>query len=244
MNKGRCLGLVGGLGVGATVHYYQELAKDHDQRGRTLDIVITHAETSRIFEYIQAADPSGMAEYLNGFLRRLKAAGAEIGVVPAVTPLYCLRELIATSPVPLVSMVDAVSADLAARSAHRVAIFGTRFVVESGFYGLLENVEVVRPRPHEVDTIHTIYTELLRDRKGSEDQRLRLTALASTLQDRDRVDTILIAGTDLALLFNEDNTDFPHVDCAAVHLRAILKELLGDALPTLQSTDATNPLRI
>jgi aspartate racemase len=226
MNKGRCLGLVGGLGVGATIHYYQKLAEAHDARGRTLDIVIVHAETSRTFEYVQAADRDGMAEYLCGFLRRLKAAGAEVGVVPAVTPLYCLSELTATSPLPLIGIVDAVAAELAARAARRVAVFGTRYVVESGFYGLLEGVEVVRPRPDEVDLIHGVYTELLRERRGSEEQHRKLTALAETLQAREGVDAVLLAGTDLSLIFNESNTDFPHVDCAAVHLKAIVKALL------------------
>jgi aspartate racemase len=230
MKKGRCLGLVGGLGVGATIHYYRELAKAHDGYGRTMDIVIVHAETARTFEYVRAADPRGMAEYLNGFLRRLKAAGAEVGVVPAVTPHYCWNELTATSPLPLVSMVDAVAAELASREARRVAVFGTRYSVESGFFGLLKNVEFVLPRPDEVDLIGGIYAELLRDAKGSEEQHRRLTALAHTLQTRDGVDTILLAGTDLALIFNESNTEFPHIDCAAVHLRAIAKRVL-DATP-------------
>jgi aspartate racemase len=218
--------LVGGLGVGATVHYYQRLAEGHEERGRTLDIVIAHAETARTFAYVQATDRDGMAEYLNTFLRRLKAAGAEVGVVPAVTPLYCWSELTATSPLPLIGMVDAVAAELAARAARRVAVFGTRFVVESGFYGLLEGVEVIRPRPDEVDLIHGVYTELLRERKGSEEQRRKLTALAQTLQARDAVEAVLLAGTDLSLIFNESNTDFPHIDCAAVHLKAIVKGLL------------------
>jgi aspartate racemase len=226
MNKGRCLGLVGGLGVGATIHYYRKLAKTHTERGRGLDIVIAHAETARIFEYVDAADLEGMAEYLNGFLRRLKAAGAEVGVVPAVTPLYCWSELVATSCLPLVGMVDAVAAELAAKAAWRVAVFGTRYVVESGFYGLLQGVEVVRPRPDEVDLIQGTYAELLRGGKGSGEQHRKLTALAHTLEARDGVKAILLAGTDLSLIFNESNTEFPHVDCAAVHLRAIVKALL------------------
>jgi aspartate racemase len=228
MTKGRCLGLLGGLGVGAAVHYYQNLARIHDERSRTLDLVMAHAETARIFEYIQAGDPRGMAEYLCGFLVRLKAAGAELGVVPAVTPLYCVRELNATSPLPLISMVDAVCAELAARSARRIAVFGTRYVIESGFYGLLENVEVIRPRPDEIDLIHTIYEALLRDRRGSEAQNQRLTSLAQTLISRDTVDAIVFAGTDLSLVFNESNTSFPHVDCAAVHLTAIVDSLLDE----------------
>jgi aspartate racemase len=47
------------------------------------------------------------------------------------------------------------------------------------------------------------------------------------LVKRDRVDAIIMAGTDLCLLFNEDNTDFPYIDCSALHLQAILSKLLG-----------------
>jgi aspartate/glutamate racemase len=39
------------------------------------------------------------------------------------------------------------------------------------------------------------------------------------------VDAIMLAGTDLALIFNETNTDFPHIDCARVHIQAILRVL-------------------
>jgi aspartate/glutamate racemase len=67
---------------------------------------------------------------------------------------------------------------------------------------------------------------------GSEEQHRNLTALAHTLLKRDGVDPIILAGNDLALLFNETNTDFPSIDCAALHLQAILKDLLSDAPPS------------
>jgi aspartate racemase len=110
-------------------------------------------------------------------------------------------------------------------------VFGTRYVIQSGFYGLLSNVEVICPRVDEVETIHGTYTELLRDRLGSEAQHQQLTALAYTLIARDKLDAILIAGTDLSLIFNESNTGFPHIDCAAVHIQAIMEALLNDPSP-------------
>jgi aspartate racemase len=53
-----------------------------------------------------------------------------------------------------------------------------------------------------------------------------LTAIAQTLRQRDGVDAIVLAGTDLSLLFNEANTSFPHLDCAALHLQRIIRGLL------------------
>lgn len=226
--QNRCLGLVGGLGVGATVHYYEKLASAHEAQGRTLDIVIVHAETSRVFEHVEANDRRGLAEYLNVFIRRLKAAGAELAAIPAVTPHFCVRELIAISPLPIVNIFEPLVNELATRSARRVAVFGTRFVIQSALFGEVRQVEIIQPRPHEMEYIHNTYVELARNGKASGAQHSGLSELAHTLARRDGVETIILAGTDFALLFNDANTHFPYVDCAALHLDAILSRLSGD----------------
>jgi aspartate racemase len=225
MKKSRCIGLVGGLGVGATVHYYQELSRGCEKLGFALDIVITHAQTPRVFAYVEAKDPTGLAEYLNGYIRRMQAAGAEMAVIPAITPLFCAKELAASSALPIVSLLDPLNRELAARKARRVAIFGTRFVIESDLFGSLSGVEVVRPMPEEVDVIHKTYVELAATGEPSVEKREKLISLAHRLVTRDAVDTILLAGTDLTLFFNESNTDFPTVECAALHIRKILREV-------------------
>jgi aspartate racemase len=230
MNKSHCLGLVGGLGVGATVYYYENLARGCEKLGFALDIVITHAQTRLVFAYVGANDRTGLAEYLNGYIRRMKGAGAEMAAIPAITPLFCAKELAATSALPTVSLVDPLNRELAARKARRVAIFGTRFVMESDLFGALSGVEVVRPVPEDLDVIHKTYVELAAAGEASAEKYEKLTALAYRLVSRYSVDAILLAGTDLTLLFNEGNTDFPHVDCAALHTREILRELTAGAV--------------
>ncbi len=227
-SRGRCLGLIGGLGVGATVHYYEELAKAHEAQGRELELIMAHVQMSRVFEHMQAGSPAGLAQYLAGFIARMAAGGAQLAAVPAITPHYCIRELIAISPLPLISILDPVAEEVAARGIRRAAIFGTRFVIESRLFGSLRDVEVVTPAPGEVDSIHATYLEIARQGRGSEEQHRALTALARTLRERDHVDAIILAGTDLSLLFNEANTDFPHIDCARLHIRAILRSLLAE----------------
>lgn len=225
MRTSRCLGLIGGLGVGATVHYYQCLAKGCEQRGLTLDIVITNAHTPRVFAYVEAEDRAGLAEYLNGYIRRMHAAGAEIAAIPAVTPHFCIDELAANSPLRIVSIFDPLRDELARRTIRRVAIFGTRFVIESDFFSALTGVEIVRPRPDEVDIIHTTYAELAAAGKGSPEKREKLNAVANTLVRRDEVEAIVLAGTDLTLLFDESTAGFPCVDCAATHIGEILSQV-------------------
>jgi aspartate racemase len=225
--KTRCLGLVAGLGVGAAIHYYRELALAAKRHDRALDLVMAHAQTSRVFECVDVGDREGLAAYLNGFIVRLQAAGAEFAVIPAVTPHFCIRELTAISPLPVLSIFDPLNREIAAKAIRCVSVFGTRQVMRSSLYGQAEGVEIV-PHPHdEVEAIHTIYQTLLETASGAEKQHRELTALAHTVHDRDRVDAIVLAGTDLTLVFNETNTDFPYLDCATLHLRAIEARLLG-----------------
>jgi aspartate racemase len=229
MKKGRCLGLVGGLGVGATIHYYRSLAQIHADRGCGLNIVVAHAETEQVFAYVQAGDRDGLANYLVGFIHRLKAAGADIAAIPAVTPHFCVRELIEITPLPIVSISDPLIRKIATQRAKRIAVLGTRFVIESKLFGLAGEVEVCLPPQDEIEYIHATYADLAKRGTGTEEQFRGLTDLAHKMQQRDKVDTIILAGTDLSLLFNEGNTEFPAIDCAALHIAEIANAMTRDS---------------
>jgi aspartate racemase len=126
----------------------------------------------------------------------------------------------------LVNLLEAVSDSVRSSGFRRVTLFGTRFTVDSAMFGALTAVEVVRPQPHEVDYIHKVYFQLASTGVGGDPERDGLTSLAKTLIQRDSRDAIILAGTDLALIFDESNITFPHVDCARVHLAGILRRML------------------
>src|SRR5580658_7848509 len=141
IDPGRCIGLIGGLGVGASVYYYQELAKAHVARGRVLNLVMVHAHVDRVLGAVQAGDKDGLASYLAGLIARLQAAGAEFVVVPAVAPHIAIAELIQLSPLPIVNLIDELKREIEARQLRRVALFGTRFAVESRLFGHLDHLK-------------------------------------------------------------------------------------------------------
>ncbi|MBZ5727003.1 MAG: aspartate/glutamate racemase family protein [Acidobacteriia bacterium] len=207
----RNLGLIGGLGPGATVHYYRELAKA--QAG---EMLVVHADMERVRGDVERGDRSGLAAYFARLIERLALGGAQLAAISAVTPHICIRELEKISPLPLVNIIAETAAEIRSRGLRRVALFGTRFVVESRMFGMLEGVEVVVP--DQVDAIHQAY---MRTVEGGTEGRAILSGIARELT----ADAIVLAGTDLALIFDETNTDFPHVDCARIHIQAIVRSL-------------------
>jgi aspartate racemase len=169
-----------------------------------------------------------MAEYLLQLIERLSAAGAEIIAIPSVTPHLYAPELMKRSPIPLVSLVDEIVREVGHRRLKRVALFGTRFTMETELFGRLKDVDVVAPKPAEVDFIHQTYLELVNAGIGTEQQYRGLHQLAHTLIERDGIEAIILAGTELSLVFNRANTDFPHIDGARLHLEAIMEQLTGN----------------
>jgi aspartate racemase len=223
---GRCLGLIGGLGPGATIHYYRELIAAHQAQGRIPRLLIAHADVNRALALAGARDFTGLARYLAGLIESMAAGGAELTAMVAVTPHICAEQLVALSPLPLVDMVAEVANAVHARNLKRIALLGTRFTIETRMFGRLGDVEVVMPRPDEIDQIHNTYVDIVGGR-GSAEQVANVRKLAHTFIARDGAEAVLMAGTDFSLVFNESNIDFPTIDCARVHIDAIVRRQLG-----------------
>jgi len=86
-------------------------------------------------------------------------------------------------------------------------------------------VDVVTPSSREVDLLSNIYARIVEEEQAFPEDYALLRTLAHTLIDRERLDAILLAGTDLSFVFNPENTDFPHLDGARTHIDAIMREL-------------------
>lgn len=220
-----CVGLIGGLGVGATVHYYEKIAAACKARGIVPDLVIAHADVDRGQGFVRAGKLDELADYLSGFIEQMARAGAEAAVIPAVTPHICIAQLLKRTRLPLINIVDPIGAELRARKLRRVALFGTVFTVQGGLWGQLTGVDIIKPQPDEIDFIGKAYQRILDTQAGNEADTAGLRRIAADLQRRDGVEAILLAGTDLAVIFDEANAGFPAIDVARLHIDAIVERL-------------------
>ena len=224
--EARCLGLIGGLGPAATVHYYRELVTALETQERVPRLLIAHADYQRVYALVTAKDFDGLARYFADLIASMAAGGAELSAIVAATPHICITQLSALSPLPIVNMLTEVSQAVHARGLKRVALLGTRFTIETRMFGCLGDIETVMPNANEIDGIHRAYTDFVAGH-GSDAQTEELRKLAQTFVTRDRAETVLIAGTDLSMVFTESNAGFPMIDCARVHIDAILRRLVN-----------------
>jgi aspartate racemase len=217
------LGLVVGLGLGAGVYYYRHLAKALEAQGTVAKVVLVHADLKTVLEFLHRGEIAALANYLNESIETLASAGATTAAISAVTPHACIDTLARLVPIPLVSILDSIKAELLECGATRVALFGTRYVIESDLFGALSDIDVVRPSDEEITLIGDIYKGLALRGHGTPDDIEMLTRIGVAICDRERVEKIVLAGTDLSMLFESEAPRFPAIDSSEAHLRTLVE---------------------
>jgi aspartate racemase len=223
-------GIVGGLGPESTIDYYRRIleAWERLEPSTAPSIVIDSLDVRRALRLVETDRPA-LTEYLLASLRRLAGAGVDFAAMTANTPHIVFDDLAARSPIPLVSIVEACALEAQRRELRRLALLGTRFTMEAPFYPAVfarYGITVVPPNDTDRVWVHERYIgELLRG-EFRDETRQQLTSLVGRLRDQERIDGVILGGTELPLLLSTPViADVPALDTTALHVAAIVERL-------------------
>ena len=216
------LGLIGGIGPAATEFYYRGLVRGHAALNKSMELTIVHADPRDLRSNSENRNPGRQAEIFLEFVRRLKAAGADAAVITSLAGHFCIRELEAESPLPILSAIPILNDYFANANTKKVGLLGTRTVLESRLYGGVSSVEFVLPQGEDLDATHTNYIEIALSGQVSDSQRDFFLSLGDKLCREQGADVVALAGTDLFLVFDGIEASFDIIDCAQVHIDALV----------------------
>jgi len=239
------VGIVGGLGPESTIDYYRRILEAWEREDATTSpsIVIDSLDVRRALDLVDR-DRAALVEYLLESLRRLAGAGADFAAMTANTPHIVFDDLAARSPIPLLSIVEVCADEARRRGLGRLALLGTRFTMEAPFYPAVcgrHGIAVVLPGDEDRAWVHARYVgELLRG-QFRDDTRQQFTALVGRLRREERIDGVILGGTELPLLLSTAViADLPALDTTALHVAAIVERLReADARPSADRAPAT-----
>jgi aspartate racemase len=217
------IGLIGGIGPAATDYYYRRLISTFASRKAALELTIVHADTPTLLGNLASKNTATQVAIFMKLTNRLAAAGAECVAITSIAGHFCIEEFKVSSVLPVVDMISEVKRAIEQRAYQRIGILGTRTVMETRLYGGVSSVEVVPPSGQDLDDVHQAYVEMAASGIVTESQRAVFAAVSKKLLEESGVEAIMLGGTDLALAFNEHDTEFPLIDCAGIHADAIAK---------------------
>ncbi len=226
------VGIVGGLGPEATVDYYRRIltAWEREDPSSAPAIVIDSLDPQRALKLV-SADLAAFADYLLESLQRLAGAGVDFAVLSANTAHMVFDDLCARSRVPLLSIVETCAAEARRRGLKRVALVGTRFTMEAAFYPEVcarFGVDVVTPGAVERQWVHERYVGQLLTGDFREDTRQEFISLVDRLRRDQRIEAVILGGTELPLLLRDESiAGVPVLDTTGLHVAAIVQRLLA-----------------
>jgi aspartate racemase len=217
------IGLIGGIGPAATDYYYRRLVAEFARINEPLEMTIAHADAPTLIANLANNNVDEQVNIYDRLTNRLALAGADCVVVTSIAGHFCIDAFRKSSPLAVIDMLMAVDAEVQKRALKRVGILGTRTVMETRFFSGISTAEIIIPSGSALEDVHAAYVSMALSGQVSDEQRAVFDAACNWFTDKAGVDAIMLGGTDLALVYQEGNTRFPLVDCAAIHVDEVVR---------------------
>lgn len=223
------IGLIGGIGVAATLVYYQRLVAAIQSLDGRPEITIVHAQAQELANNNFADRREAQSKIYAALIDRLKAAGCECAAITSLGGHFCFEETLPLASLPLVSAVTPLDEYFALQGLNSVGLLGTRVVMRTKLYGQLNKTMPI-VLTEEIDEIGQTYTDMALSGTCSEMEREFFLSAGQRLSDAG-ADAVVLAGTDLNLAFDGQRTSYRVIDALDVHVSVLAK--LGAGLHTL-----------
>ena len=226
------VGIIGGIGPESTIEYYRLIISSYlnkEKNGNYPQIIINSINMKKMLDLIGGNRLDELTDYLIDEVQKVAGAGADFALFASNTPHIVFNQVNTSSPLPLISIVEATCEKVKRLGLNRVGLFGTKFTMHNGFYDDVfsaHDITIVTPDEKAQDYIHDKYMGelvkgLVRDKTKQE-----LLKIAHNLKETDGIQGLILGGTELPLILKDsDVKEMPLVDTTRIHVEKIIKQL-------------------
>jgi len=230
----KTVGIIGGIGPESTIEYYRFIVAGYRERkgdGSYPSIIINSIDLNQLIAWMNANELDNAAEHLTHEIERLARAGADFGALASNTPHIVFDQLRARSPIPLISIVESACDAVQALGIKRVGLLGTRFTMQGRFYPAVfsrAGINLIVPDETEQNYVHEKCMGELLNNVFLPETRQGLLAIVDRIRNRDRIEAVIIGGTELPLILRDpEYNGLPFLDTTKIHVDRIVAELFS-----------------
>lgn len=234
MKMAKVIGILGGMGPEATLDCFGKIIKNTPAKTDREHIRVVIDSNPGIPDRIAAilSDGESPVPALVAGCRGLEKAGADFIIIPCVTVHFFLPQIQAGSPLPVLSIIDAV-ADVIQRDFHEtktVGLLGTVATVESGLFQkrlARETIDTLVPDSAQQSKIVAAIKDIKDTRPSRTQSEITndLVEAARSLIDRkpDGADAIIAGCTEIPLALGQEHLPVPYFDSLTILARAAIR---------------------
>ena len=185
--------------------------------------------TPSLADYVRCLDRGdlqGVADLMLASAHKLARAGADFLICPDNTIHQAFHLVQPHSPLPWLHIAEVVAAEAAARGHRRLALTGTRWLVDSSVYpDALQalGLQWVRPTEAERSEINRIIMDELVPGVIRPEGVATFQQIIARLQREDGCDAVVLGCTEIPLILSDANSPLPTLDSTRLLARAALR---------------------
>jgi aspartate racemase len=179
--------------------------------------------------HIYRSDWAGVGELMLASAHKLKAVGADLLICPNNTIHQALPYVVQRSPLPWLHIAEEVASEAAARGFQRLAITGTRWLVDSNVYAnalTARGLAYMRPTPEESAEINRIIMDELVCSVFKAEAVAYFQRVYARMKDAG-YDAVVLGCTEIPLVINDTNSPLPTLDSTRLLARAALRRAVA-----------------
>ena len=189
--------------------------------------------THSLADYVACLDRGdlhGVADLMLASAFKLAQVGADFLICPDNTIHQAMDYVAARSPLPWIHIAEVVADSAAERGFQRLALTGTRWLVDSDVYpGKLEDkgLTCVKPSVEERDEINRIIMDELVMGQLRPQSVAYFQDLIARMKLRDGCDAVVLGCTEIPLIIGDANSALPTLDSTRLLARAALRRAVA-----------------
>ena len=230
----KTIGLIGGMSWESSLHYYRlvnEAVKARLGGLHSARCILGSVDFAEIEPLQRAARWDEAGELLNRVALGLEGAGADLLLICANTMHRVADQAMRGVRIPLLHIADVTAEKVRAAGLRRVALLGTRYVMEEDFYRrrLVERygLEVTVPGPSDRDEVHrVIFEELVLGRVEARSKARYLAIMNGLVADG--AECVIAGCTEIGMLVGPSDLAVPLFDTTEIHALAAVERALGE----------------
>lgn len=214
------VGLIGGIGPAVTFLYYQRLFEIALAKNFPLELTVVNCDMPQFLNNFSQDKKENQASIFAELTDRLQKAGADFVVLPSIGGSFCLNEFMKKSPLPVQDVMTPLSVYMDKYKGKTIGLIGTNKAMNTKIYNFKNEIDWLIPDGEQFNNVHNSYVTLATEGKADKKNTEILISASRTLIDKG-AEAIVLGGTDLFLVFENQELPFKVIDCAEVHIRHI-----------------------
>jgi aspartate racemase len=221
------IGIVACSSEGAALCYRTICAEGAEMLGAHAhpEITLHTPSFATYMELIEGGDWPGVGEMMLASAHKLAQAGADFLICPDNTIHQALPLIASRSPRPWLHIAEVVADEAAARGFHRLALTGTRWLVEGEVYPeklAARGIAYMRPEADERQEINRIIMDELTYGIFKPEAVVAFQRIIGRMKAAG-CDAVVLGCTEIPLIMNDQNSPLPTLNSTCLLARAALR---------------------